>query len=425
MTAAKKPRGRPRKKKAEPARPAHSPLGASGAERWMNCPGSVALLKELDLPQSDEPDYRKEGTAAHAALEQCLTNDADAWEVVGREFEGVKVSVEMADAIQVFIDTVRPSFEGAKERFIERGIDCPDFHPLFYGTVDCGVLWHGTWSVEVSPDALEDMILPSVDPPLVEGDILDVNDFKYGQGVVVEVEWNPQVMYYAYGLIRQLSLHRNSRVRLRIVQPRGFHTDGPVREWVTDAGTIIDWAEGKLKPAMERAETEKSFMAGDWCRFCPAKLACPLMVGLFEAAATHDPKRIPDLSDQALGNSYSLRDAVKHYLKAMEDEAFRRLNAGHEITEIKLVHKKANRVWKDNAESVLKEHFGDKIYTDPTMKSPAQIQALGGLAKELVPEYAYTPESGLTVALASDSRVAVKIKPAEETFATALKGLKP
>ena len=73
----------------------------------MNCPGSVALIKNLNLPQSDEPDYRREGTAAHEALEECMRNDIDAWEVVGKEFNGVTITADIADAIQVFIDTVR------------------------------------------------------------------------------------------------------------------------------------------------------------------------------------------------------------------------------------------------------------------------------------------------------------------------------
>ncbi|MBO8865195.1 DUF2800 domain-containing protein, partial [Staphylococcus aureus] len=34
-------------------KPLHSPLGASSADRWIHCPGSVALIKALDLPRSD------------------------------------------------------------------------------------------------------------------------------------------------------------------------------------------------------------------------------------------------------------------------------------------------------------------------------------------------------------------------------------
>ena len=65
----------------------HSPLGASSAERWMNCPGSVALIQALKLEGTDDPEYRKMGTAAHAAAAHITLNDMDAWEVVGQKFE--------------------------------------------------------------------------------------------------------------------------------------------------------------------------------------------------------------------------------------------------------------------------------------------------------------------------------------------------
>src|SRR5580765_4761035 len=81
-------------------RPAHSPLGASGAERWMNCPGSVSLLKLVSPGvESDEPEYRTHGTAAHQLLAHCLTEKLDAWECTDLTYrsEGgqvIEVSVE-------------------------------------------------------------------------------------------------------------------------------------------------------------------------------------------------------------------------------------------------------------------------------------------------------------------------------------------
>src|SRR6202043_907979 len=86
------------------------------------------------------------------------------------------------------------------------------------------------------------------------------------------------------------------------------------------------------------------------CRFCPAKLVCPLMTSLFGAAMTADPKLVVKLTDESLGRSYKYTAAVKFYLKAMEDETFRRLNCGGEITGVKLVHKRADRVYKPLAE---------------------------------------------------------------------------
>lgn len=390
-------------------RPSHSPLGASSAERWMECPGSVGLLKNLEIAApSDEPDYRVEGTAAHAALEKCLRENLDAWEVVGHKFGKVTVNVEMADAIQVFLDTVRPSLQcvdGAEESgdkvYVEHGIDNPAFHPLFYGTVDLGIVFG----------------VHDEDDNLVR--TLEVNDFKYGQGIVVEVWHNKQIMYYAYGL---LVMHPEvTKVRLRIIQPRGFHPDGPVREWFVDADVIRQWAEGTLKPAMLRTATDATLNPGPHCRFCPAKLACPVMVSLFNAAATADPKAASDMSDPGLDAQYPLISAVKFYLKALEEETYNRQVHGKLFVHSKLVHKKANRVYKPGAREVLEVALGkENLYDPPDFKSPAEVEKLGGPAKKLVHEWAYTPESGLTIAETSDKRVAVKVPTSSETFAAFL-----
>lgn len=376
------------------ARPAHSPLGASGAERWMNCPGSVALLKELDLPETDEPDYRSLGTSAHNAAYECLVNNLDAWEIIGEVYAKHPVDLEMAEAVQVYLDEVRALITPESKVFFEFGIDAPEFHPQFYGTVDCGI---------------------------ITGTTLYVRDYKHGEGIAVEVDENPQIMYYAYGLLRH---HPEvERVNLGIVQPR---TPWIKQEpWEVSADYIREWAENTLLAAMVATEIDNDLDAGPWCRFCPAKLVCPLMSSLFGAAMTADPKRVADLSDESLGRSYQYTQAVRFYLKALEDEAMRRLNTGAEVPGIKLVNKKANRVFKPGAAELFKEKFGAEAMTEPQLKTPAEMERVGAAAKKLVHEWAYTPTTGVTVALADDKRPAVKVQTTHEAFGDAIAALTP
>lgn len=373
-------------------RPIHSPLGASGAERWMNCPGSVSLLKELTLPESDEPDYRADGSCAHEAAAHCLREGLDAWEIMGQKFyKDVEVTVEMADAIQVYLDTVRPLMTMTAVTMIEQPIQFKE-HEKGYGTVDCATV-------------------------LVYDSLLNVNDFKYGAGIAVDVENNPQLMYYAYGILQQHPDVR--RVVLRIIQPRAFHPDGKVRRWETTAEDICMWANDVLIPAMNRTELDHDLDAGPWCRFCPAKLVCPLLTGLFGAAMQANPKEIVSISDASIGRSYQYTQAVKFYLKALEEETFRRLNTGVEIAGVKLVMKKANRVFKAEAKSIFEEKYGEKAYDPATLKSPAEMAKIDAAAAKLVAEWAYTPQSGLTVVLEDDKRPAVKVQTTQEVFAGA------
>lgn len=393
-------------------RPIHSPLGASGAERWMNCPGSVTLIKQLGLDETDEPEYRGLGIAAHEAAAFCLKNGQDAWEVMGEKFHEYEVDDNMAQAIQVYIDVCRPLMarEGAIV-YVEHGLAyIPDnsgikeiidpradslLQKYFYGTGDCCV------------------IRPS-------DKYMDVIDYKHGEGIIVEAENNPQLLYYAFGFLLQ---HTDiETVRIRIVQPRTF--DEPVKTWIVKADYIRDWVADKLVPAMQLTEMDGAELdAGSWCRFCPAKLVCPMMASLFGAACKTNPKDIITLTDQSLGRSYQYRQALKFFLKAMEDEVYRRLNLGKVVPGCKLVPKKANRVFKPEAPALAKVKFGKDAFTQPEIKSPAELEKLGQEAKEFVREYAYTPMTGLTVATDDDKRPPVKVETSQQAFGEAVKQL--
>jgi hypothetical protein len=378
-------------------RPAHSPLGASGAERWMSCPGSVNLIKQFQLPESDEPEYRSWGTSAHEAGYTALRDNLEAWELVGQTFGKHVVDTEMSSCIQEYMDECHSIIGEGGTTHLEFGIDAPDFHPDFYGTLDFGYV----------NDTKEE---------------LDVVDFKTGIGVAVDVEWNPQIMYYAYGLLRHYPTVK--RVKFTIVQPRAFHPDGTIRKWELDADALRTWATDTLLPAMNRTALDHDLDAGPHCRFCTAKLICPLMTSLFGAAMTLDPKLVPQLNDKSIGRSYRYISAVKSYIKALSEEVMRRNLTGQTVPGTKLVNKKADRVWKDGALGELSVAYPpDEIFTQPELKSPAQIEKLGANAKKLVAKLAYTPMTGFTVAGEDDKRPAVVVQQTEEKFKVALANL--
>lgn len=365
--------------------PAHSKLGASGAERWMACPGSVSLLQMLKLDTSDEPDYRADGVLAHAVAAKCLETKTDAWEHMDDKF-----GEELANAVQTYIDYVRPLMFQASSVRIEQRMYRPDLHPDFFGTADLAMFF--------AQDA-----------------VLDVTDYKNGEGIVVEVEWNPQIMYYAYGLLDQYPLAQ--KIKLRIVQPRAFHPDGPIREWEISREHLEVWAREGLLPAMQRAEMDRSLDVGEHCRFCPAKLICPALRGLFGAVVKADPQYIKELTNDSIGRDYQMLQGAKFYIHALESEAHNRLQKGSYVgNAIKLVAKRANRVLKSGAEAIFKARFGDAAYTKPELKSPPALEMLGGDAKSLVKEWAYSPLTGTTVALMTDKREAIKVQSGAEVF---------
>lgn len=391
----------------------HSPLGASGAERWMECPGSVALLKHLDMDESDEPDYRREGTAMHEAAAHCLDNHLDTWEIVGQTFNETVIDVTMASAVQVYLDHCRQISEGADAVYVEYGLSSP-VHPLMYGTMDFGAL------------RSEGV-----------GGRLYVRDLKGGEGIIVEPEDNPQLKYYGFLLIDQHpEWPDNMEVSLGIVQPRAFHQSGPIRDWWTTVGAIRAWVYATLVPAMNATEYDDLLEPGPWCRFCPAKLVCPMLTSLARAAATANPKEVATVSDESLGRSYQYVQAVKFYLKALEEEVFKRLSRGKVCEGTKLKLKKANRVYAPTVtvgaievatDVVILQRFGDDAFEPQKLKSPAELEKLSAAARAFVKEHAYMPQTGYTVALASDPAPGVTIRPPVEEFAHLLldKGQSP
>ena len=379
-------------------RPVHSPLGASSAERWMKCPGSVALIAMLQMPPSDEPDFTKDGHAAHETAAALLTNGSDAWELAGTTASnGVEITASIANAVQEYLDFCRArkrvlgghgELEEVTE-LIEVGLQMEE-RDNGYGTGDYVLYAH---------------LLAH----------LEVTDYKNGAGILVEVDNNPQLMYYAYMAIQRFPDART--VRLNIVQPNApFHPDGIVRSWETTAEHIVEWVQTSLLPAMDAVQIDATLDPGEHCRFCPAKLVCPVLSDLFKAAACADPARVVRLDGETIARDLAQVAAVKFYVKALEKAAYAFLNSGTPVPGFKLVYQKADRRWAPGAPDLV-VRFGDDAYEDRKIKSVAGIEKLSGDAKAFVKEWSFSPKTTLTVAPADDKRPAVAVKSGAETFA--------
>ena len=398
--------------------PAHSPLGASGAARWLKCAGSVGLSEGIEDAESD---FAALGTAAHVLLETCLTEKQPAWkrtgqfiwrDEVGPQQKGVglmdgaiPVDADMANAVQVMIDAID---EAHPERdqgnsWIERKFHCPDIHPLFYGTADF-VYYDETNST------------------------VHVWDYKHGAGIVVEAENNVQTMYYAAGALTDLGLWDTvDTVVLHIGQPRGWHYEGPIREWAISTDDLDAWIGDVLVPGMDYALLHDETYAAEHCRFCAVRLrACPALdekvdrlKELYEMA---DKKGgIQKMSNARLGELINLEVITKIKFKAARDVAFGRANAGKKVPGTKLVKARSNRVWKEGVEKKAKAAMGAAAYTKPKLKSPSEIEKLPKGAA-FVEANAFKPDTGLTLVADDDRRREVSrdtkagFKPVKKSF---------
>lgn len=382
---------------------AHSLTGASSADRWMNCSGYLYLASQEAQhdPNRLDPEYTREGTAGHHVAALCLTTGRDAWEFAGETIEGVTLGEDEGEvslvAVQAYVDECR-RITDRRHTWIEEHIG--DLNSGFYGTVDFGALCV---------------------------DALRIRDLKMGIGVYVDVIENEQLMYYAFGLIKKaralgLVLPDAFPVELGIVQPRFWDYDG-CRTWTTNVETIVIWGENTLLPKMAAAKAAATenpeYVPGEHCRFCPRKLQCPALRGMFGAAAQMskaavDPKAF---TTEEIGREYAMIPVVEMFIKALKGEVEYRANAGTESPFWKMVKKKTDRTWKDGALPALRGALGDLAFTLPELKSPAKMEKISDQAKQLVAEWAFMPDGGLTVAQVEDRRPAQKVVKLADVYA--------
>lgn len=328
--------------------------------------------------ESDEPDYRVDGTLAHEVASEALRNNLDAWEFVTPGIR--RFRADHVEGVQKYIDFVWKRLKQLRARFsyvemeVEQHVTHPD-EPAFYGTIDVYFLAGnepGGWIYA------------------------EVIDFKHGVGIAVDVIDNGQLKYYAVGL--QCRYPGIDIFNLVIVQPRGFHKDGIIREWSITGGKLSYWATNVLLPGIRKAQEGKGdVIPGSWCRFCPVKLVCPVLGALSKAAATAPTVALETLSNEALGYEFELGKAVEIYLKAVYTEMSRRALSGQEGP-WKIVRKKADRQWIPG-------------YQAPRMSvpmSPKQAEDRLENGKQLTAEFAHIPpDPGVTVVGIADKRQAI------------------
>ena len=224
-------------------------------------------------------------------------------------------------------------------------------------------------------------------------------------------------MYYGAGMLEHLDLwDKLDTVVLHIVQPRGFHFDGPIRSWSISTRDLAVWLYDELLPAMNEAGESTKTVSGEHCRFCPVRYrACPQL--LADMAEMEELMKTPakKLTNAQLGKVLTFGENLKPFIKAANATAFIRLQDGKKIAGVKLANGRTNRTWKDDAEKAIKAELGTKAYSQPELLTPAKIDALpGGVA--LTARYAYKPEGKLTVVSASDARVAIEKQDNKDLF---------
>ena len=341
---------------------AHAKLGPSAAKRWMTCPGSIAAIAAC--PVEDTPsEAAAEGTAAHALAEILLKERI---ELRGRgdllkewkaEYCEKYDANELKAGVMPYVDKVSDAWEelgGRKHArllleqrvFVIEGV---------YGTADAIVI--------------------------SDKGVLHVLDLKFGQGVRVEAEDNPQLRCYALGALQDAELEQDvHEVRMTIVQPR--HKDGGhISTAVMTAEALHAWGE-ELAASAEAAKIEGAprVPSEGGCLFCPAAPWCPERAAFVADAVgldaltgvTADPV---DYSPAVLAKAMGHVEAVEGWCKAVRREALRQAGTDEGLPGWHLKPGQARRSVTEEAAQALVD-FGmlseDEVFT----RSPATLSKL-------------------------------------------------
>lgn len=374
----------------------HARLSASGAHRWINCPPSVAL--EENFPEKTSA-YAEEGTQAHAIAEQKLTN-----KLVLKNRKKTKCEdKDMDQYTDEYVNYCVEVFNGCKKYCkdpticVEERLDFSDYVPGGFGTGDCCIIADNT---------------------------LHVIDLKYGKGVPVSAENNPQLRLYGLGAIKAYEMMYDfDTVVLHIMQPR-LDNISIEENKVED---LKRWAEEVVVPAAKLASVgEGDFHSGNHCQFCKAKAVCKARADYYLALDRFDNIDPRVLHDEDLQEVLVKADSLKKWADDVKEYALEQILEGNEIPGYKAVEGRSIRVITDP--NKVSEVLLQKGFAETMIYKPKELVTLTALEKlvgkkdfsELCSAYIDKPAGKPTLAPESDKRPAINKVSAEEDFAEEL-----
>lgn len=360
----------------------HAKLSPSGAKRWMNCPGSVRLT--ADLPDQDSV-YSREGTFLHDVAASIL--DGTGVDVGYTDGEFTLTEELLKDVITPYVEYVKGvRLTNPGQMLVEARVVLSN---RVYGTADC----------------------------IIGGDEhIDVLDLKCGGGEYVAVEDNPQLLIYAAGALA-LMQKANANIKtvtIHVVQPRRSNID-MVTYTVDELAQFVEQVQAA---AAATDAPDAPLVSGSWCRFCKAESTCPRLYedgigSLKQVFPTGDARVIaappgPDqLTDDELAKVITAAKAVRNWLDAAEEEAYRRVMGGRGLPGFKLVERLSNRQWRDEATAA---GTLEMIGVDPYVRklvSPAQAEKLIKGGKKIIDPLTTRTVTGCSLVPVTDKRPAV------------------
>jgi hypothetical protein len=359
-------------------------LHSSKSHIWAvssGCPGSVRI--SAAIPPRPESPAANEGTQAHKLAANLIDGYLHCRDVL----RDAPPSTEMFEAADVYARDVlevsrKTRVAGGDGVGIEKSILCPDINADMVCVPDCFIY---------NRDARH----------------LWVWEFKYGHSPV-EVLENPQLICNTSAVSSFFKINgyddQKITVHARVVQPRGFHRDGIIREWefkLSDIRAAVGiYKNNGLIALSENPPTH----SGHHCADCSARFACPAAiqcgVSLYEILNNTIPE---NMTNESISLFYELILRAKEQIKCLESgietEVKERLKHGAAIPGFTLEQSVGRLSWSlPTAEiAALGELFGINLKKEMEVITPTQAKKLG-LDENLIKQFTKRESIGFNVA---------------------------
>ena len=368
----------------------HALLSASSSHRWLHCNPSARLEREF---ADRETTAAAEGTAAHALAEHKLKRRLKL-----RSERPVSPfdTEEMEICTDDYADFVMEQVTKERRRdpdtqvFIEQRLDFSCYVPEGFGTGDCLIVSKGR---------------------------LHIIDLKYGMGLLVDSEENPQMKLYALAALTQYEeQYQIKKVKLTIFQPRREN----VSTWETSVAKLKKWATKDLVPKAQRAfKGEGEYCPGEWCIFCKAAVKCRARAEDKLRLAQSEFKMPPLLTDAEIEDVLAKLPDIKKWADEIQEYALAKALAGKEWTGFKLVEGRSVRKFTDERAvvKVANEAGYHDIYKQ-TLISLTEMEKLMGKAEfsKVLGALVTKPQGKPTLVPDTDKRQAISVSNPKSEF---------
>lgn len=344
---------------------AHAMLSASGAYRWMSCSPSARLESVLPEPKrkAGSFDHSLNGTTAHKLAEAKLKRHYGQISAAeyNKEVYEVKDTPFYDEEFEKFVDDyvlyVRSQIGENDTPHFEQRVDFSEWVPEGFGTADVVIINDTT---------------------------IRIIDLKFGVGIKVDADSNPQLRLYALGAwYMYKEAHPNlTHIEYTISQPRLEH----ISTEKMDLPTLLAWAEHTVKPKAKKAWAGSGdFVPGDHCTFCRAKSQCRARSDFMQAAVADDFKEPALMSEEELLLVLQRAGLIKKWLSDVEEHLLEQAVDGKPPAGYTLGNMSTKRRI-DNEDRVklllIRQGFQvEDIVDPPALKSVAQLEKLVGKEK--------------------------------------------